>query len=102
MPQLATTVKPAIERSIQEMMVGTIEKAMKLSVTTTEQVVRKDFALDSDEFRMQSAAHKMAQNLAAGMSLTYAREQLLTNIVANLKNTLIQHISTRVCFELFF
>ena len=52
-------IKPAIERAISDVIQPTVEKAMKLAVNTSEQVVRKDFALDSDEFRMQNAAHQM-------------------------------------------
>ena len=37
-----------------------IERAIKIALTTTEQIVKKDHALDHDETRMRTAAHSSA------------------------------------------
>lgn len=56
-------------------------------MTTCEQIIRKDFALDSEESRMRLAAHHMMRNLTAGMAMITCREPLLMSIATNLKNS---------------
>ena len=58
-PDLVQLIKIAIEKSIQEWATPVIERANKIALTTTEQIVKKDYALDPDENRMRSAAHNM-------------------------------------------
>ncbi|KAE8295757.1 CCR4-NOT transcription complex subunit 1 CCR4-associated factor 1 [Larimichthys crocea] len=50
-------------------------------------IIRKDFALDSEESRMRVAAHHMMRNLTAGMAMITCREPLLMSIATNLKNS---------------
>ena len=60
-----------------------IERAIKIAITTFEQIVKKDFALDFDENRMQGAAQIMVRNLTA------CRDHLLLSIKNNLKNIMV-------------
>ena len=57
-------------------------------MTTTEQTVKKDFALDPDETKMRTAARHMVRNLTAGMAMITCRDQFLASISTNLKNAL--------------
>ena len=66
-----------------------IEGAIKIAITTCEQIVKKDFALDFDETRMRVAAHSMARNLTAGMAMITYRDHLLLSIKNNLKNIMV-------------
>lgn len=88
-PQLKQFVKPAIERSIQEWIHPVVDRSIKYALTTCEQIIRKDFALDPDEGRMRSCAHHMMRNLTAGMALITCREQLITTISTNLKTAFL-------------
>lgn len=58
---------------------------MKISIKTTEAIIRKDFALDPDEATMRQAAHYMVRNLAAGMAMITCKNQLITAIQTNVK-----------------
>lgn len=58
-PDLVQLIKIAIEKSIQEWAAPVIERANKIALTTTEQIVKKDYSLDHDENRMRSSAHSM-------------------------------------------
>ena len=58
-PHLKMCVRTAVERAVQEVIQPAVERAIKIALTTCEQIVRKDFALDPEEFRMQTAAHHM-------------------------------------------
>ncbi|XP_044732731.1 CCR4-NOT transcription complex subunit 1 isoform X2 [Chrysoperla carnea] len=88
-PQLKQLVRPAIERAIQEWLGLVVDRSIKIALTTCEQIVRKDFALDSDESRMRIAAHHMVRNLTAGMAMITCRDQLVTSISTNLKSALM-------------
>lgn len=64
-----------------------VDRSIKIAMTTCEQIVRKDFALDSEESHMRVAAHHMMRNLTAGMAMITCREPLLMSIATNLKNS---------------
>uniref|UniRef100_A0A8C2G232 CCR4-NOT transcription complex, subunit 1 n=1 Tax=Cyprinus carpio TaxID=7962 RepID=A0A8C2G232_CYPCA len=86
-PQLKQCVRPAIERAVQELVHPVVDRSIKIAMTTCEQIVRKDFALDSEESHMRVAAHHMMRNLTAGMAMITCREPLLMSIATNLKNS---------------
>lgn len=88
-PQLKQLVRPAIERAIQEWLGLVVDRSIKIALTTCEQIVRKDFALDPDESRIRIAAHHMVRNLTAGMAMITCRDQLVTSISTNLKSALV-------------
>lgn len=88
-PHLKQFVKPAIERSIQEWIHPVVDRSIKYALTTCEQIIRKDFALDPDEVRMRTCAHHMMRNLTAGMAMITCREQIITTISTNLKAAFI-------------
>ena len=67
-------------------MASVIERAIKIALTTCEQIIKQDFALDHDEQRMREAAHHMVRNLTAGMAMITCRDHILISIKNNLKN----------------
>ncbi|XP_003509625.1 CCR4-NOT transcription complex subunit 1 isoform X7 [Cricetulus griseus] len=93
-PQLKQCVRQAIERAVQELVHPVVDRSIKIAMTTCEQIVRKDFALDSEESRMRIAAHHMMRNLTAGMAMITCREPLLMSISANLKNSFASALRT--------
>jgi len=88
-PDLIQLVKIAIEKSIHEWVGLVVDRAIKVSASTCEQIVKKDFAMDHDENRLRSAAHAMVRNLTAGMAMITCRDHLLLSIKANLKNFMV-------------
>ncbi|KAL9839323.1 LOW QUALITY PROTEIN: CCR4-NOT transcription complex subunit 1 [Geothlypis trichas] len=84
---LKQCVRQAIERAVQDLVHPVVDRSIKIAMTTCEQIVRKDFALDSEESRMRVAAHHMMRNLTAGMAMITCREPLLMSIATNLKNS---------------
>ena len=66
-----------------------IERANKIALTTTEQIVKKDYSLDPDENRMRSAAHNMVRNLTSGMAMITCRDHLLQSIKNHLKHFMV-------------
>ncbi|XP_043935455.1 CCR4-NOT transcription complex subunit 1 [Protopterus annectens] len=93
-PQLKQCVRQAIERAVQELVHPVVDRSIKIAMTTCEQIVRKDFALDSEESRMRVAAHHMMRNLTAGMAMITCREPLLMSIATNLKNSFASALRT--------
>merc|ERR1719209_431942 len=88
-PEFNQLIKLAIEKSVQEWISPVIERAIKIAITTCEQIVKKDFSLDFDETRMRVAAHHMVRNLTAGMAMITCRDHLLLSIKNNLKNIMM-------------
>merc|ERR1719186_2378621 len=88
-PEFNELIKLAIEKSVQEWISPVIERAIQIAITTCEQIVKKDFALDFDEARMRVAAHYMVRNLTAGMAMITCRDHLLLSIKNNLKNIIM-------------
>lgn len=85
-PDFAQLVKLSIEKSIQEWASPVIDRAMKIALTTSEQLIKKDFALDHDEARMRSSAHSVVRNLMAGMAMITCRDHLNNSIKTHMKN----------------
>ena len=73
----------------QEWAAPVIERANKIALTTTEQIVKKDYSLDPDENRMRSAAHNMVRNLTSGMAMITCRDHLLQSIKNHLKHFMV-------------
>jgi len=88
-PDLVQLIKIAIEKSIQEWATPVIERANKIALTTTEQIVKKDYSLDPDENRMRSAAHNMVRDLTSGMAMITCRDHLLQSIKNHLKHFMV-------------
>jgi CCR4-NOT transcription complex subunit 1 len=68
-PNLRILIRPAVERAVQECIHPVVEWSMKIALTTCEQIIKKDFSLDSDDTRMRAAAHHMVRSLSAGKFL---------------------------------
>ncbi|XP_014599934.1 PREDICTED: CCR4-NOT transcription complex subunit 1 isoform X1 [Polistes canadensis] len=88
-PHLKQFIRPAVERAIQEWIHPVVDRSIKIALTTSEQIVRKDFALDPEEVRMRTAARHMVRNLTAGMAMITCRDQILTSISTNLKQAFL-------------
>lgn len=85
-PTAKSLIKPAIERAITEWVAPVVERSMKISIITAEQIIKKDFALESDENKMCLAAHHLIRSLTAGMGMITSKETLFLSIVNNLVN----------------
>jgi hypothetical protein len=82
-----------------------IERANKIALTTTEQIVKKDYSLDPDENRIRSAAHNMVRNLTSGMAMITCRDHLLKSIKNHLTHfmvTLGRNLTQQVNYSDFF
>ncbi|XP_077542745.1 CCR4-NOT transcription complex subunit 1 isoform X6 [Haemaphysalis longicornis] len=84
-PHLKQYVRTAIDRAIQEWIMPVVERSLKIALTTCDQIVRKDFALDPEESRLRVAAHHMVRSLTAGMAMITCRDPMLMTISNNLK-----------------
>ncbi|XP_054165262.1 CCR4-NOT transcription complex subunit 1-like [Oppia nitens] len=88
-PALKQLVRPAIERAVQEWIVPVVERSMKISLTTAENIIKKDFALDPDENHMCVAAHYLTRNLTAGMAMITCKDPLFMSIKTALTNAFV-------------
>lgn len=80
-PSLKPLVAKAVERAIQEWVALVIERSMKISIITAEKIIKKDFALESDETVICRAAHFLIRSLTAGMAMITTKEPLFMSIM---------------------
>lgn len=88
-PPLKHIVLSAIERTITEWLQPVVDRSVRIGVSTCEQIIRKDFALDSDETRMRTAAHYMVRNLTAGLAMITCKDQLTQSLQSNIKKAFL-------------
>lgn len=84
-PQLKPIVRASLEKTIQDWVGPVVDRSVKISIKTTESIMRKDFSLDPDDSTMRQAAHYMVRNLAAGMAMITCKDQLIQAIQSNVK-----------------
>ena len=85
LPALKTCVIPALEKAVNEIMHLLLEKVVKISVSTAEPLIKKDFSLDPDENHMRLAARNMVANISSGMMLITGKEPLTSHLFNALK-----------------
>lgn len=88
-PQLKQFVKSAIERSIQDWIHPVADRSIKYALPACEHIIRKDFALEGDDTKMRTSAHRMMRHITAGLAMTNCREQLIKAIHQNLINSFL-------------
>lgn len=93
-PQLKAMVRTALERTITDWIGPIVDRSIKIALKTGEQIVRKDFALDSDEHTLRTAAHNIVRNLSAGTAMITQRESLQTSIHNQIKSLFIAALSS--------
>lgn len=67
-----------------------LEKAVKISVSTAEPLIKKDFSLDPEENHMRIAARNMVANMSSGMMLITGKEPLTQHLFNALKTQFTQ------------
>ena len=90
LPTLRAHVRSALEHAISELLAPVLDRCVRITMNTVENIVRKDFALDPDEARLRHCAHNMARFLTAGMALITIREALALSMVNQLKSVFLQ------------
>ncbi|OTF70388.1 CCR4-NOT transcription complex subunit 1-like protein, partial [Euroglyphus maynei] len=85
-PQHKNYIRNLIEKCVQEWITFVSERVIKVCMVTTETLVKKDFAHESNAELMRNAAHKMMRSLVAGYSLINTQEPLLNRIQMSLHN----------------
>lgn len=78
------------------MIVQLSERPVRIAVSTTVDIVSKDFALEPDEVKMRSAAHKMVSGLISSYAVVSCQELLESSLIANLREAFVPQNYTQV------
>ena len=89
-PILKNCVIPALEKAVSDIQNLLLEKAVKISISAAELLIKKDFALEHDETKMTKAARSMIANMSSGMMLITGKEPLTSHLLNVLKTQLTQ------------
>lgn len=73
----------AIDRAIREIIAPVVERSVTIASISTRELITKDFAMESDDLKLRSAAHQMAQNLAGSLALVTCKEPLRISMVTH-------------------
>lgn len=93
-PNIKHIILSAMERTLTEWLQPVVERSVRIAATTSEQIVRKDFALDPDDHRIRTASHQMVRNLAAGMAMIACKDQITQTLNNNLRKGFMAALPT--------
>ncbi|XP_043271972.1 CCR4-NOT transcription complex subunit 1-like [Venturia canescens] len=92
-PNLKLLIRPTVERAIHESLPSLVSRSIAVALAASEQIVRKDFALDPDEVRITTAARLMVRSLTAAMMMTTCRSQILASMSSHLKEVFLRTVT---------
>ncbi|KAM7472074.1 hypothetical protein LguiA_010257 [Lonicera macranthoides] len=78
----------AMDRAIKEIVSSIVQRSVSIATQTTKELVLKDYAMESDESRIRSAAHLMVASLAGSLAHVTCKEPLRGSISSQLRNSL--------------
>jgi CCR4-NOT transcription complex subunit 1 len=78
----------AMDRAIKEIVSSIVQRSVSIATQTTKELVLKDYAMESDETRIRSAAHLMVASLAGSLAHVTCKEPLRGSISSQLRNSL--------------
>lgn len=74
--RLRQMVNGAIRRAVLEIIAPVVERSVTIATIATQNLIRKDFALESDEDRVRKASWQMAEQLSGSLALVTCKEPL--------------------------
>ncbi|KAJ0736881.1 putative CCR4-Not complex component, Not1, MIF4G-like domain superfamily [Helianthus annuus] len=89
----------SMELAIKEIVSSIVQRSVSIATQTTKELVLKDYAMESDESRIHSAAHLMVASLAGSLAHVTCKEPLRGSISSQLRNSL-QALSGSISSEL--
>ncbi|KAI3741197.1 hypothetical protein L1987_58865 [Smallanthus sonchifolius] len=88
-----------MELAIKEIVSSIVQRSVSIATQTTKELVLKDYAMESDESRIHSAAHLMVASLAGSLAHVTCKEPLRGSISSQLRNNL-QGLNLNIATEL--
>jgi CCR4-NOT transcription complex subunit 1 len=98
-PTQRRLVAIAVERGIKEILQSAVERSVAIASSTTKQLILKDFAMESNESALKSAAHSMVSSLTGSLASATCREPLRISIGNHLRTLLSPSISDQTLIE---
>ena len=89
-PAARKIVPLAVDRAIREVIQPVVDRSAQVACVSTKQVVLKDFAQESNEQLLRTAAHLMVSQLAGNLSIVTSKEPLRVSMASNLRALLQQ------------
>ncbi|KAI3693882.1 hypothetical protein L1987_76837 [Smallanthus sonchifolius] len=83
----------SMELAIKEIVSSIIQRSVSIATQTTKELVLKDYAMESDESRIRSAAHLMVASLAGSLAHVTCKEPLRGSISSQLRNNLQSRVN---------
>ncbi|CAD5215160.1 unnamed protein product [Bursaphelenchus okinawaensis] len=88
--QIKVMIKLAINQAVKEIGGGITDRCIGIATTATEALVRKDFAMNSDEVQVRKAAQHMMRTMTVGITMINCRDPLVQAMQTYLRSLLNQ------------
>lgn len=91
--RLHEIVRTALSRALQDIIQPVVDRSVTIAAISTQQMIHKDFATESDDNRLRASAISMVKATAGSLALVTSKEPLranFTNYMRNLANDLPQ------------
>lgn len=89
----------AVERGIKEIIQSAVERSVAIASSTTKQLILKDFAFESNDVALKTAAHSMVSSLTGSLALATCKEPLRLSIGNHLRTLISPSISDQTLIE---
>ncbi|WBW71015.1 CCR4-Not complex scaffold subunit 1 [Schizosaccharomyces osmophilus] len=81
-----------IQQSVLEIISAVVRRSVGISAITTESLIQKDFAAESNPSSLLLAARQMAKTLAGNLAMVTCREPLQMLMINNLRTMILQDV----------
>ncbi|CAI9101327.1 OLC1v1038621C1 [Oldenlandia corymbosa var. corymbosa] len=78
----------AIDQAVKEIVSNIKQRSVSIATQTTKELVLKDYAMETDETRILTAAHLMVASLAGSLAHVTCKEPLRASISSQLRSSL--------------
>ena len=86
---IASILKLAVEVAVKEVLLPVVERSVVIATNTTRELVRKDFAFDTDDHLLETSVKTMAKSLAASLAVVTAKEPLRASTRRTLQSSIV-------------
>ncbi|KNH06802.1 Not1-domain-containing protein [Perkinsela sp. CCAP 1560/4] len=85
---IASILKLAVEVAVKEVLLPVVERSVLIATSTTRELIRKDFAFDTDDQALEKHLKAMARALASSLAVVTAKEPLRASTRRTLQSSI--------------
>ena len=92
---IASILKLAVEVAVKEVLLPVVERSVVIASNTTRELIRKDFANDTDDVLLENSAKAMVKSLASSLAVVTAKEPLRASTRRTIQSSILSSFALR-------